>query len=337
MDTSWLDETMGALFPNSKKMRIADIGTGCGFLSVSLAKMEHEVTATDISPNMLKEAISLATVHESNVRFIEDDILDTKLPKSSFDFVIMKDVMFTLDDPLKGLQNCLNLVSPGGLVAIVDGNYFLHDKLDEYSQRARYRRLKNGINECAHLLNITEDQFLELNDLVGSSEINCIKRPNNEMHFLLNNGFDNIRVICDNTDPFIYLSEKGRMTAPIRYVVFGKKPLNADSNFIRSVADIRNDSFLINTDPGNAESVFAAIGNKDRIKIVKLLLVKPKSVKELSNRLGLSENKTSYHLKVLKNSGFVERKKTGREVVYSIVDGFSVESMLIAAEKVYKR
>ncbi len=96
-----------------------------------------------------------------------------------------------------------------------------------------------------------------------------------------------------------------------------------------------NDSFLNNTNSNDAESVFLAIGNRDRIKMVKILMMGPETVKGLAARLGLSENKTSYHLRVLKESGFVDRKKVGREVIYSINDGFLVSNLLRVADRIY--
>jgi len=60
-----------------------------------------------------------------------------------------------------------------------------------------------------------------------------------------------------------------------------------------------------------------ALGDENRLKIVKLLLVrKDLCVCELQSLLGLSQPTVSRHLKILEDASFVESRREGQWVIY---------------------
>lgn len=70
---------------------ILDIGTGSGAIAVSLSKniSKSIVTGTDISDSALEIARSNALSLDCNIKFLKDDILNTKLRhKSHFDIIV---------------------------------------------------------------------------------------------------------------------------------------------------------------------------------------------------------------------------------------------------------
>ena len=59
----------------------------------------------------------------------------------------------------------------------------------------------------------------------------------------------------------------------------------------------------------NLVKVFKALGDQNRIRILKMLQEKPMSVNGLTNVLGISQPCVSRHLHQLKNAGLVEDKR----------------------------
>jgi ArsR family transcriptional regulator len=80
--------------------------------------------------------------------------------------------------------------------------------------------------------------------------------------------------------------------------------------------------------------VFKALGDPTRLQIISLLTESQNlCVNVIAEKTGMSQPAISQHLKVLKNAGFVEARKMGMHVHYSInqkkVDDFkdSLESL----------
>lgn len=66
------------------KGRFLDLGTGPGTQAIQIAKMGFTVTGTDLSDNAIQKAKKLDT----KINFLVDDILDSKLEKNSFDYIL---------------------------------------------------------------------------------------------------------------------------------------------------------------------------------------------------------------------------------------------------------
>jgi len=66
------------------KGRFLDLGTGPGTQAILLAKMGFAVTGTDLSPNAIHKAQRL----NATINFLVDDILNSKLGKDSFDYIL---------------------------------------------------------------------------------------------------------------------------------------------------------------------------------------------------------------------------------------------------------
>ncbi|SNS41890.1 transcriptional regulator, ArsR family [Anaerovirgula multivorans] len=66
------------------------------------------------------------------------------------------------------------------------------------------------------------------------------------------------------------------------------------------------------------EVIFKALGESTRIKIIKLLSIKPMYVCELEGILNISQPRISQHLKILKHATLVEVEKEGQRTIYSL-------------------
>lgn len=66
------------------------------------------------------------------------------------------------------------------------------------------------------------------------------------------------------------------------------------------------------------EKIVKGISDKNRIRILNLLLKDTWRVSDIAFELELEENLTSHHLRTLQKNGLVKSSKKGREVYYSI-------------------
>ena len=69
-----------------------------------------------------------------------------------------------------------------------------------------------------------------------------------------------------------------------------------------------------------AERLFGAIGESNRMKILLLLSKREMCVCELEAALGMPQPTVSHHLGVLEQAGLLKRSKKGRWVIYDIAD-----------------
>lgn len=64
-----------------------------------------------------------------------------------------------------------------------------------------------------------------------------------------------------------------------------------------------------------------ALGELNRLRIVRLLLKERLGVNQISEQLEMSQYNVSKHLRILKQAGLVEVEKQGQQRLYGIVPG----------------
>jgi ArsR family transcriptional regulator len=67
------------------------------------------------------------------------------------------------------------------------------------------------------------------------------------------------------------------------------------------------------------ERIFNAVGNDTRLRILKMLEVKPRCVCEVTHILGIAQSSVSRHLGLLRDAGLIDNRKDGLWVNYSLV------------------
>lgn len=63
---------------------------------------------------------------------------------------------------------------------------------------------------------------------------------------------------------------------------------------------------------------FKAFANKTRFELIQALSKSPKNVTQLVKETGFEQSRISHNLKCLIDCGFVENKRDGKQVVYSL-------------------
>jgi ABC-2 type transport system ATP-binding protein len=99
--------------------KVLELGCGTGYFTRAIAKKADHVTATDLSGNMV-EAAKRNLRDLNNVDFKVADGESTSFPPESFDTVLMANMLHTLDDPLKALNECNRVLKKGGTLLIMN-------------------------------------------------------------------------------------------------------------------------------------------------------------------------------------------------------------------------
>jgi SAM-dependent methyltransferase len=106
--------------------RALDVGCGRGDLARKLAGLSQEVVGIDEDPGCLAQART--SNNQSNITFLEGDVLTESLPVGSFDFIAAVATLHHL--PLRrGLERFRDLLRPAGVLVIV-GLYKIATPID---------------------------------------------------------------------------------------------------------------------------------------------------------------------------------------------------------------
>ena len=97
-----------------KRLRILDVGTGTGFLSLSLAEIGHEVVGIDLAEGMISSARKIADDRGLDLDLMVGDAESLDFDDDSFDVVVSRWVLWTLPDPEKAISEWMRVLKPGG-------------------------------------------------------------------------------------------------------------------------------------------------------------------------------------------------------------------------------
>ena len=122
-------------------MSVVDLGCGVGMTTQLLAELvgpTGEVVGVDYSAAQVEQARALLPAGLSNVRFVEASATDTGLGREAFDVVYCRFLLIHLQDPQAALFEMHELLKPGGIMAVEDGDLTSatsepRSKLEEFS------------------------------------------------------------------------------------------------------------------------------------------------------------------------------------------------------------
>jgi release factor glutamine methyltransferase len=158
------EELVDIVIKNTKNqaVKILDIGTGSGCISISLAKnlALAEVSAIDISENALQIAIENALLNNVKVQFIQKDILNTNRLTQKYD-IIISNPPYVKEDEKKEMNR--NVLEYEPALALFVSNI---DPLIFYKKIALLAF--NHLNDQGIL-------YLEINQSLGKEMIELVK------------------------------------------------------------------------------------------------------------------------------------------------------------------
>jgi ubiquinone/menaquinone biosynthesis C-methylase UbiE len=117
------DRILDLVLPGRGGLAVLDVGCGTGFLSFELAARGHHVTGIDFAPLMLAEAQRKATERGVSIRFEQADAEQLPFAAASFDLVISRHLLWTLQHPEAAIDEWLRVLRPGGRLVVVDGQF----------------------------------------------------------------------------------------------------------------------------------------------------------------------------------------------------------------------
>lgn len=169
-----VDWILSDIKDKNQNLKIVDIGTGSGCISVSLKKHlpNAEVHAIDVSREALKVARQNAASNNVDVLFIEKDILNTSQLDSQYDFII-SNPPYVRELEKKEIKNNV-LQNEPHLALFVENN----DPLIFYNKIAELA--KKNLEKNGKL-------FFEINQYLGEDNIQLLKEK----------GFQNIELRKD--------------------------------------------------------------------------------------------------------------------------------------------
>jgi len=86
-----------------------------------LAQVASEVTAVDLSPEMLRQLTTRAKAAGlTNIVPVEGDIEDLPLPDRSHDVVVASQALHHADLPARALSEAFRILVPGGRLLVID-------------------------------------------------------------------------------------------------------------------------------------------------------------------------------------------------------------------------
>lgn len=112
--------------PQKERLNILDVGTGPGFFAIIFAQKGHQVTAVDLTRDMLEQAKENANYYKVKIEF---ELLKNQLlpfPDNTFDLVVSRDVTWMLQDAEEVLKEWYRVTKKGGKVLYFDANWYYY-------------------------------------------------------------------------------------------------------------------------------------------------------------------------------------------------------------------
>ncbi|MGW3040816.1 class I SAM-dependent methyltransferase [Kitasatospora sp. NPDC001159] len=102
---------------------VLDAGCGTGSLAVLAAADGHRVTGVDLAPQMVERAREKAAAAGVAGRFLVGDAGAPPFQDGSFDVLLCRHLIWTLPDPEQALRSWVQLLRPGGRLALIEGRW----------------------------------------------------------------------------------------------------------------------------------------------------------------------------------------------------------------------
>jgi ubiquinone/menaquinone biosynthesis C-methylase UbiE len=130
---------LSAALGNEASKDVVDLGTGTGACALIAARLGHRVRAYDGSEGMLATARNAARDAGLTVDFIQSSIEEADIASGSADIVTIRNVLWTVQDPITVLQKAHRILRPDGFIMLSDGFWATSPDYKVYSAETSSR------------------------------------------------------------------------------------------------------------------------------------------------------------------------------------------------------
>lgn len=179
----WLEE-IKQLLPAGKSLNILDLGCGTGYFEVILGREGHKVTGIDLTEEMITKANEMIRIYgldSNDVKAMVGDAENVAFADESFDFVITRNLTWTLPHPIDAYKDWYRVLKKGGVLLNFDAEY------------AKGAHNLNSPENIAHK-NVSKELADECHDIYHMLTISTLDRPEWDVHVLEEIGYKDILI-----------------------------------------------------------------------------------------------------------------------------------------------
>ena len=194
----WKNKLLSLLeenFPgkNPEELKVLDVGTGPGFFALLLAEAGYQVTAADVTEEMLKEAKKNTGVFAEKITWKFSDAQKLELGDCEFDAVFSRNVTWNLENPGQAYEEWVRVLKPGGLLCNFDADWYGH--LYDEEKRSGYEKDRQRVEEKNLEDYYTGTDIERMEAIARQVPLSRQKRPQWDVEALKNAGLT--EVSCD--------------------------------------------------------------------------------------------------------------------------------------------
>lgn len=185
----WLD-FFKEVKSRTKGNKVLEVGTATGYFANIMTLAGFEVTAVDLSPQMIDAAKLVSEELQIPVEYGVMDAHSLQLESNTFDLVFTRLMTWTVPDLEKCYQEMQRVLKPGGILINFDADFgktvFSTDRHDECPSGA----------------------IQEVNDIKSALEISQHERPAKDMEVLQKIGFTSVQADMNAQNRILGLPEE---------------------------------------------------------------------------------------------------------------------------------
>ena len=178
--------------PKKEKLKVLDVGAGPGLFSILMSLAGHEVTAVDISSEMIENAKENAKQYDVNINFVQVDGINLPFEDKSFDYIISRNVLWNLEYPKEALQEWKRLLNDDGYVLYFDANQYLH--LFDEEQNKRFNQDMRNMEKIFGYKEEKTQEVKNLEEIAKKLVLSKEERPAWDIKALKECGYNFIKV-----------------------------------------------------------------------------------------------------------------------------------------------